>query len=236
VEEYGNRRISRTGAGDFVAQGFMTRVYMWMALGLAVTAGMSYYTATSPQIIYALFGRGMPVFWILALAELGIVLYLSARVATMNPATASALFFVYAVLNGLTIAPIFLVYTNESISSAFFTAAGMFGAMSVYGTVTKRDLTGWGSFLMMGVIGLVVASVINIFIGSDRMSLVISIMGVLIFTGLTAFHTQKLRRMAENLAGDEDNAARYAVLGALTLYLDFINMFLFLLRIFGKRR
>jgi FtsH-binding integral membrane protein len=236
MEEYGNRRISRSAAGDIVAQGFMSRVYMWMALGLAATAGVSYYTATSPQFIYALFGRGMAVFIILSLAELGIVLYLSARVATMNPTTASALFFVYAVLNGLTIAPIFLIYTNESISSAFFTAAGMFGAMSVYGTVTKRDLTGWGSFFMMGVIGLVVASLINMFIGSEKMSLVIAIMGVLVFTGLTAFDTQKLRRMAENLAGSEDNAARYAVLGALTLYLDFINMFLFLIRIFGRRR
>jgi FtsH-binding integral membrane protein len=207
-----------------------------MCLGLAATAVVSYYVATSQQIMQLLFGGGMAPYFILAIAELGIVFYLSARVASMSPTTASVLFFVYAALNGLTIAPIFLLYTQESVSSAFFTSAAMFGAMSVYGTVTKRDLSGLGSFLMMGLIGLVVASLINMFVASERGGLVIAIMGVLIFTGLTAFDTQKLRRLASEVSGNDDAAGKYAVFGALTLYLDFINMFLFLLRIFGKRR
>ncbi|MDR3254328.1 MAG: Bax inhibitor-1/YccA family protein [Synergistaceae bacterium] len=233
MQEYGNRRIS--SANDIVAQGFMTKVYMWMALGLAATAATAYYVSTSAQLIYMLFGRGMMPIIVLSLAELGIVFFLSAKVAAMNPTTASALFFVFAILNGLTLSSIFLVYTSESISSAFFSAAGMFGAMSVYGTVTKRDLTGLGGFCRMGLIGIVIASLINIFVASEKTSLVIAIMGVFVFIGLTAFDTQKLRRLSASV-GDDDTAAKYSVLGALTLYLDFINMFLFLLRIFGRRR
>jgi FtsH-binding integral membrane protein len=234
MQEYESRRFS--SAGDIAAQGFMTRVYMWMAFGLAGTAAVSYYASTSASFLNMMFGRGIMPFSILVAIELGIVFYLSARVASMSPTKAGALFFVYAVLNGLTIAPILSAYTNESISSAFLTSAGMFGAMSVYGTVTKKDLSGWGSFLFMGLIGLIAASLINMFVGSEKTSMVISIMGVFIFTGLTAYDTQKLRVMASSVAGDETTAGKYAVLGALTLYLDFINMFLFILRIFGKRR
>jgi FtsH-binding integral membrane protein len=234
MQEYGSYR-GVSARSDVAAEGFMTRVYMWMALGLAATAGVSYYTSTSPQILNALFGRGMAPFWILAVIEIGIVFYVSRRIATLSPTTASALFFVYSALNGLTLAPIFLAYTNESIASAFLSTAGMFGAMSVYGTVTKRDLSGWGSFLMMGLIGLIIASLINMFFASEKTSLVIAIMGVFIFTGLTAYDTQKLRAMASQVSGD-DTAAKYAVLGALSLYLDFVNMFIYLLRIFGKRK
>ncbi|MDR0648540.1 MAG: Bax inhibitor-1/YccA family protein, partial [Synergistaceae bacterium] len=169
-------------------------------------------------------------------AELGIVFYLSSRIAKLSPATASALFFVYSALNGLTIAPILLVYTGSSVASAFLSTAGMFGAMSVYGTVTKRDLSGWRSFLTMGLIGLVIASVINIFFASERAGLVIAIMGVFVFTGLTAYDTYKIRAMASGVIGDDEASGKFAVLGALTLYLDFINMFIFILRIFGKRR
>jgi FtsH-binding integral membrane protein len=214
----------------------MTKVYMWMGLGLLTTAAVSYYAATSEQVIYFLFGRSITPFLILAAAELGIVFFLSSRIAKMSQATASALFFVYSALNGLTIAPLLLVYTGSSVASAFLSTAGMFGAMSVYGTVTKRDLSGWGSFLMMGLIGLVIASVANIFFASERASLVIAIMGVFIFTGLTAYDTFKIRAMASGVSGDDESAGKFAVLGALTLYLDFINMFIFLLRIFGKRR
>ncbi|MDR3331751.1 MAG: Bax inhibitor-1/YccA family protein [Synergistaceae bacterium] len=223
-----------SSGSDVLAQGFMTRVYMWMMLGLAATGAMAYYTTTSAQLLSVLLSRG--TFLVLFVAEIGIVFFLSARIAKLNPATASALFFVYAVLNGLTIAPILLVYTSESVSSAFFTTAAMFGAMSAYGTLTKRDLSGWGSFLGMGLIGLIAASLINIFVGNSKADLVISIIGVFVFTGLTAFDTFKLRALAREIGGDEEAGGRLAIMGALTLYLDFINMFIFLLRIFGKRR
>jgi FtsH-binding integral membrane protein len=229
-------RASRGAAGsDVLAQGFITKVYMWMAMGLLATAGVSYFTSMSPAALRMLFGNGV-TFIVLAVVEIGIVMYLSARIASLSPSAANALFFVYSVLNGLTLAPIFLVYTNESISSAFFTAAAMFGAMSAYGTVTKRDLSGLGSFCMMGVIGLIVAMLINMFVGNEKANIVISILGVIIFTGLTAFDTQKIRRLASEVSGDDETAGKYAILGALTLYIDFINMFLFLLRLFGKRR
>lgn len=230
------RATPRAGAGDILAQGFMTKVYLWMTFGLLMTAGVSYYASTSQQLLYLLFGRGMVPFIVLAVVEIGIVIYLSAKIMTLNPTTASVLFFTYAALNGLTLAPIFLVYTDEAIYSAFLTSSLMFGAMSVYGTVTKRDLTGWGSFLMMGVIGLIIAGLINMFVLSAKADLVISIMGVIIFTGLTAYDTQKLRRMANELADDDGLRSNFAVLGALSLYLDFVNMFLYLLRIFGRRK
>jgi FtsH-binding integral membrane protein len=234
MQEYDYKRISTTG--DLAIQGFMTKVYMWMGLGLLTTAAVSYYTASSQPILMFLFGRGMAPFLILAVCEIGIVFYLSSRIASLSPTAASALFFIYSALNGLTIAPILIVYTESSVASAFLSTAGMFGAMSVYGTVTKRDLSGWGSFLMMGLIGLIIASLVNIFFASERMSLVIAIMGVFIFTGLTAYDTYKIRAMASGVAGDDDTAGKFAVLGALTLYLDFINMFLYLIRIFGRRK
>ena len=194
----------------------------------------AYYTSSSEQILYMLLGKSRLPFFILLGAEIGIVLYLSSRITTLNPATANTLFFVYVAFNGLTLAPIFLVYTQESISSAFFSAAATFGVMSAYGTLTKRDLSGLGSFLQMGVIGLLIALLINMFVGNSN--LVISIMGVFIFTGLTAFDTQKLRRLSQELSFREEEQSNLSILGALTLYLDFINMFLFLLRILGRRK
>jgi FtsH-binding integral membrane protein len=226
---------SVSGRSDVFAQGFMQRVYLWMTIGLAVTGAVSYYVSTSETILTALFGNGVFPIIALVVVELGLVFYLSARVMTLNPSTASALFFVYSALNGLTIAPIFLIYTSESISSTFFISAGVFGGMCVYGSVTKRDLSEWGSFLIMGLWGIIIASLVNMFIGSEKTSLVISIMAVIIFTGLTAFDTQKLRRIAAEGYG-EDVRDNLAVLGALTLYLDFINIFLHLLRLMGKRK
>lgn len=225
-----------SGHDEFAIQGFMTRTYLWMALGLAATGALAYYTAHSEAFMAMLFGQGMMPFFILAIAELGIVFYLSARIMTLAPTTASVLFFVYAALNGLTIAPIFLAYTEESLASAFFSAAAMFGVMSFYGATTKRDLSGWGSFLMMGLIGLIIASLINLFVKNSMADWVISVIGVIVFTGLAAFDTQKLRRIAGEFSRDDDAAARMSILGALTLYLDFINMFLFLLRIMGRRK
>lgn len=225
-----------TSGSEILVQGFMAKVYLWMALGLCATGLIAYYTSSSEQILYMLLGKSRLAFFILLGAEIGIVLYLSSRITTLNPATANTLFFVYAALNGLTLAPIFLVYTQESISSAFFSAAATFGVMSAYGTLTKRDLSGLGSFLQMGVIGLLIALLINMFVGNSKADLVISIMGVLIFTGLTAFDTQKLRRLSQELSFREEEQSNLSILGALTLYLDFINMFLFLLRILGRRK
>jgi FtsH-binding integral membrane protein len=228
-----NRVSERSSA---LSQGFMGRVYLWMTLGLAATGAMAYFVASSPAALDALFGRSIWPLAVIWIAELGIVFYLSARVMTLSPATASTMFFVYSVLNGLSLAPIFLVYTGESISTAFFVSAAMFGGMSLYGTVTKRDLSGWGSFLTMGLVGIVIAMVVNMFVGSFRADLVISIIGVIVFTGLAAYDTNKLRRMAAEGGLGEEAGQNLAVLGALTLYLDFVNLFLFLLRIFNRRK
>jgi FtsH-binding integral membrane protein len=207
-----------------------------MTIGLAATGAVSFYVSTSLAVLGALFGYGFVPLIVLSLAELGIVFFLSAKVMTLSPSTASALFFVYSVLNGLTLAPIFLLYTDESIASTFFISAAVFGGMSVYGTVTKRDLTSWGSFLAMGLWGLLIAIVVNMFIGSYRANLVISIIAVIVFTGLAAFDTQKLRRMAAESGYGGDARDNLAILGALALYLDFVNIFIHLLRIMGKRR
>ncbi|MDR1137426.1 MAG: Bax inhibitor-1/YccA family protein [Synergistaceae bacterium] len=222
-------------AGE-ISEGFMRKVYLWMTFGLAATGAVAYYVLNSESMMNMLFGNGMAVFITLAIAELGIVVYLSARVMKMNPSTASVLFFVYSALNGVTIAPLLSLYTNESVAQVFFISAGLFGGMSVYGFMTRRDLSSWGSFLMMGVFGIIIASVVNIFMRSYKANLVISIIAVMVFTGLTAYDTFKLRRLAaEGGFGDEvrDNLA---VVGALSLYLDFINIFIRLLYIFGKRK
>ena len=210
---------------------FFRLVYAWMAGGLALTTLAAFWVLASPAMQQLIFGnRAMPI--ILLVVELGLVFWLSFRITKMSPAAAASAFLVYSLLNGLTLSAIFFVYTYGSIVQAFATAAGMFGAMSIYGMVTKRDLTSWGSFFFMGLIGLVICSIVNIFLQSSALAWTISIIGVFVFLGLTAWDTQKLKsyatvpEMRENLA----------VIGALALYLDFINLFLFLLRIFGGRR
>lgn len=210
---------------------FFRSVYAWMAGGLLLTTLASFWVLASPAMQQIIFGnRAMPL--ILMAVELGLVFWLSFRITKMSPAAAASAFLVYSLLNGLTLSAIFFVYTYGSIVQAFATAAGMFAAMSVYGMVTKRDLTSWGSFFFMGLIGLVICSLVNIFLKSSALSWTISIIGVFVFLGLTAWDTQKLKsyatvpEMRENLA----------VFGALALYLDFINLFIFMLRIFGGRR
>ena len=210
---------------------FVRTVYAWMFGGLLLTALASLWVLSSPAMQQIIFGnRAMP--WILMLAELGLVFFLSFRIMKMTAGTAAGAFLVFSFLNGLTLSAIFMVYEPFSIMYAFGSAAGMFGAMAVYGLVTKRDLTSWGSFFFMGLIGLVICSIINIFLQSSALSWTISIIGVFVFLGLTAWDNQKLKAYAtapelrENLA----------IIGALALYLDFINLFLFLLRIFGGRR
>lgn len=214
----------------------MRGVYNWMALGLAVTAGVAWLVAGSPTLLQAIFGNQI-LFFGLIIAEIGLVFFLAARITKLAPATAAMMFLIYSALNGATLSIILLVYTAAQVSQAFLVAAAMFVSMSVFGYVTKRDLTGWGSFLFMGLLGVVIASVVNIFVGSSMVNFVISIVGVLVFTGLTAYDTQKIKEMSVTIGGQGEYAAgRVKIFGALKLYLDFINLFLMLLRLFGGGR
>lgn len=210
---------------------FIRSVYMWMFGGLLLTAFSATWVASSRPMQQLILGN--PIVMIgLIIAELGIVFYLSRRFMTMSPGAAASAFLVYSLLNGLTLSFIFFAYTRGTIFQAFTTAAGMFGAMAVFGLATKRDLTSWGSFFMMGLFGVIICSVINIFLHSSALAWTISLIGVFVFLGLTAYDNQKLKAMA--LAdGPQGN---YAVMGALSLYLDFLNIFLFMLRIFGGSR
>lgn len=214
---------------------FLAKTFNWMAVGLAITGVIAYFTAAT-GLAYSIIGS--PLFYVLIFAELGLVFYLSARISKIQASTASGLFIGYSVLNGLTLSVIFLAYTSSSIAATFFITAGMFGAMAVYGLVTKRDLSGWGSFLFMGLIGIIIASVVNIFLQSSAMSWIVSMIGVIVFTGLTAYDVQKIKRIGEEGIMSQGNEAirKGSIMGALTLYLDFINLFLMLLRFFGGSR
>jgi FtsH-binding integral membrane protein len=212
----------------------ISRVYAWMTAGLLVTGAVAAYTAQSQWLLQLIFGNPFGI-WVLFIAQIAMVISLSAGIGRLAPATATALFLAYAALNGLTMASIFLVYTSESIASTFFITATTFGVMSVYGYVTKRDLTKMGSLLFMALIGLILASLVNFFLKSTTLYWIITYAGVLIFVGLIAWDTQKIKQLSTQ-ATDETSAHRLAILGSLMLYLDFINLFLFMLRIFGRRR
>jgi FtsH-binding integral membrane protein len=207
---------------------FMAKVYRWMAGGLLLTGAVAAFTANSPTAIHAIFST--PLMWILMAAELGLVFAFTRIVRTASFGTVAAMFLAYCALSGVTFSAILLAYTRQSIASTFFVTGGTFLAMSVFGTVTKKDLSSWASFLFMGLIGVVLASVVNLFLHSGALSFVVSCAGVVVFTGLTAYDTQKIRAYAD--AGDD----RLALNGALSLYLDFVNLFLMLLRLFGRRR
>ena len=212
------------------------KVYQYMALGLILTTLTAWLTASSPRMIYMLFSSSTPMI-IIAIVEIGLVIYLSAALNKLAPSTALLLFSIYSILNGITCSVVLLVYTGESVYKAFLSTAGMFGAMSLYGLYTKRDLTGMGSFLRMGLFGLIIAMVINMFMKSSTAEIVISILGLVIFLGLTVYDTAKIKTMANEIdSGDENMIGRIAVIGALALYLDFINIFLYLLRFMGKHR
>lgn len=214
---------------------FIRRVYNWMGIGLATTALVAMFTASSQSMLQLIFGTPM-VFFGLIVAELGLVIALSAAINRLQASTAALMFFIYSALNGLTLSAIFLAYTQASIASTFFITAGTFAAMSIYGYSTKRDLTSWRSFLFMGLIGIILASVVNLFLHSESIYWVVTIGGVLVFVGLTAYDTQKIKEMAYQGFGDAEMERKGAVIGALRLYLDFINLFLLLLRLFGGRR
>ncbi|MCK5244761.1 MAG: Bax inhibitor-1/YccA family protein [Desulfobacterales bacterium] len=216
---------------------FIRSVYNWMAIGLALTGAVAFYVSNSPSIQQLIFGNRL-VFFGLIIGELALVFSLAARVNKMQASTATGLFVLYAALNGATLSSIFLVYTQASITSTFFICAATFVACSIFGMTTKRDLTSMGGFLMMGLIGIIIASLVNMFLRSSGMSIIISYVGVIVFVGLTAYDTQKLKTMAlDQPAGLGAGVIRKgAILGALSLYLDFINLFLMLLRIFGSTR
>ncbi len=216
-----------------VLAAFMRGVYGWMCGGLAVTAGTAWLVSRSPLLTAAIFGNRM-VFWVLAIAQLGIVFTLSARVDRLASGTATLLFLLYSALTGVTLSAILLVYTGESVFTTFAVAAGMFGALAAYGTVTRRELSGLGQFLFMGLIGLVIASIVGVFWHNDALQFVISFIGVIVFAGLTVYDAQRLKELA--FATSAGPTSGTTIVGALALYLDFINLFLFLLRFLGNRR
>jgi FtsH-binding integral membrane protein len=213
-------------------QAFMQKIYAWMVGGLLLTAATAWLTLNVEIIAETVFRT----YWMLFLGELGLVFFLSARIEKMSVTTAQIMFAVYSALNGLTLGMIFFSYTLESISTVFLITAGTFGATSLYGYVTKRDLTSIGSFMFMGLIGIIIASVVNIWLQSSALYFAVSVIGVLVFVGLTAYDTQKFKSMYEVELQSPERAAKIAIIGALNLYLDFINMFLFILRLLGSRR
>src|SRR5215207_1866902 len=218
---------------DVRVTAFLSKVYGWMFLGLLITAGTALAVASSPILIETLILNRI-LFWILVLGQLGLVFYLSARVEKMAPTTAAGLFMLYSALVGVTSSVILLMYTGASIVSTFVITAGMFGALAVFGTTTKRSLAGVGQFMFMGLIGLILASVVGMFWQNSALQFVISVVGVLVFTGLTAWDAQRLKQMA--VALPDGRVGSFAVVGALSLYLDFINLFFFVLRLMGGRR
>jgi uncharacterized protein len=227
-----NTTYPRTASQVVVRQNTLIRqVYAWMGAGLALTAFMSLVTLSSPEMLNAVLGNTL-VFYGLMIGELVLVFTLAGAINKLSATAATLIFIVYSALNGITLSSVALVYTASSITSTFVITGGMFGAMSIFGFMTKRDLTSWGSFLFMGLIGVVIASVVNIFVGSSAVSWFISGIGVIVFTGLTAYDTWKIKAMAAQGIGGR----KPAILGALTLYLDFINLFLMLLRFTGNRR
>ena len=223
---------------------FLAKVFNWMAIGLGLTGVIAFLTINSQTAMQMLFtvqdGYAKPnmLLYGLLIAELGMVKNLSARIQKISAQAATGIFLAYSALNGVTLSTILLYYTASSVTATFFVTAGMFGAMAVYGFVTKKDLSSWGSFLFMGLIGIIIASVVNMFLGSSMMSWVISGIGVIIFTGLTAYDVQQITRMGEQgiMNGGESAIRKGAIMGALKLYLDFINLFLMLLRFMGDRR
>jgi uncharacterized protein len=255
MADYDNRALRGTaavaGSYDAGLRAYMLRVYNYMLAGLAITGVASYFTylaavTNDPSAAAARLPNGVmltsfgttlfgPLMWVFVIGSFGLVMFLSFRIQKMSVGAAQTSFLVYAGLIGITFASLFVVYTQMSIATVFFITAATFGAMSLYGYTTQRDLTGFGSFLFMGLIGIIIAMVVNIFLQSSMMSFVISVAGVLIFTGLTAYDTQWIK---ENYSVSDDGtvAGRKAVFGALKLYLDFINLFLMLLRLLGNRR
>jgi FtsH-binding integral membrane protein len=213
---------------------FMSTVYLWMAAALVVTAVVAAAVANDTRFVLSLFSSGL--FWVFAIGELVLVVVLGAAIQRLSAPVATMIFVGYSALNGVTLSIIFLVYTDASIATTFLVTAGTFGLMSIYGFTTRRDLTTWRNLLVMGLIGFVIASIVNLFLRSDALYWILTYAGILVFVGLTAYDTQKLKRMAESGLASGEMVQKLSILGALTLYLDFINLFLLLLRLMGRRR
>ena len=234
---YGNyNAVSRSQAQSQASTVFLAKVFNWMAMGLALTGVMAFLVSSSEAMIQ-IFIVNPVMRWGVILGELGLVFYLSARIQRISSQAATILFFLYSALNGITLSVILLIYTATSVASTFFITAGMFGGMAIYGLVTKRDLSGMGSFMIMGLIGMILASLVNIFMQSSMMSWVISGIGVIVFTGLTAYDVQKIIQIGASgiMQSGESAIRKGAIMGALALYLDFINLFLSLLQFLGNR-
>ena len=212
----------------------MSKVYLWMTLALVVTGMTAYYVASSPAILYAIVSNQI-AFWGLFIGELVLVFVLSSRVMSLSFVTASLMFVIYSIMNGVFFSFILLAYTEQSIATTFLITAGTFGAMSLFGFVTKRDLSAMGRILFMLLIGLLIATVVNIFMKAEGLTLILNYAGVVIFVGLTAYDTQSIKQMLQE-HGDKEGAEKIALLGSLSLYLDFINLFIYLLRFFGESR
>lgn len=212
---------------------YMLAVFSHMFIGLMITAGVSYFISTSQSLMQTMFSTGLQ--WVLLFAPLAVVIYLSAKIHKMSVDTARMWFYAFSALEGISLAPICLIYTGESIASAFFVTSAMFLSMVIYGYSTDKDLTGVGAFLTMGLFGIIIASLVNLFIGSSKVSFIISVLGIIVFTGLTAWDTQVIK--SYYFGGEEqDISDKKSIIGALRLYLDFINLFLYILRFMGNRR
>lgn len=213
----------------------MRKVYLWMTFALLITAFTAYYVATSETIMMAILTNPV-IFWGLIIAEFVLVLGISAGINKLSLTVATIMFVLYSVINGATLSFILLIYTASSVVNVFLITAGTFAAMALYGYFTKTDLTSWGKYLFMALIGLIIATVVNIFVKSSGLEMILNYAGVLIFVGLTAYDTQKIKQMMMQATDAGENAQKTALLGALSLYLDFINLFIYLLRILGNRR
>jgi FtsH-binding integral membrane protein len=227
-------RLARAQVGveriDEGLRSYMLQVYNYMGLGLAITGAVAFLVAATPALYVPIFTS--PLKWVVMLAPLGFVFFLGARINHMSVSAAQLTFWVFAAVMGLSMASIFLVFTGASIARVFFITAATFGAMSLYGYTTKRDLSGWGSFLFMGLIGIIIASLVNLFVGSSAVQFAVSVIGVLVFT---AYDTQRIKEMYYEMDA-ADVATRKAIMGALSLYLSFINLFMMLLQLFGTQR
>jgi uncharacterized protein len=231
--QYGSPSQAGTLEIDVGLRNYMLGVYNYMASGLALTGIVALMLSSSPQAMEAIFGT--PLKWVIMFAPFGLVLFLGARLESMQASTAKAVFWLYAGLMGASLSSIFLIYTGESVVRVFFITSAAFGGLSLYGYTTKRNLSAFGSFLIMGLVGIIIAGLVNMFLQSSAMAFVISVIGVLVFAGLTAWDTQRIKEMYWDADGSEI-AAKKAIMGALMLYMDFVNMFLLLLEFFGVRR
>ena len=231
LKEYANER---QWAVSEAFPALMRKVYLWMTMALVITGFTAYGVANTPALKIALYSNPT-IFWILVIAELALVFGVTAAINRISLTTATLMFILYSVLNGAMLSSIFLVYTQSSIATVFFITAGTFGAMALVGYTTKTDLSSMGKILFMALIGLIIATIVNFFVKSSGLDLILSYVGVLIFVGLTAWDSQKIKQMMLQAPDASEGMQKMALLGALTLYLDFINLFIYLLRIFGKR-